>query len=358
MGYVSNRVIVPFGWMDPRNAVMSLKGRAFGLIVAIAWLGFGPIAAGQGPPRPGSAVETWEVDTRACEQVMGSSPWPCLAVNRHDEASGALVRSDPSALLASMAGRPAVFLIHGNGYDDTQSIMEALLVRDQLASLGGLPEGTMFVILDWPSERSLRSLVRDLNEKARRSRIAAYHLARFLEAAPANSMICLMGQSDGARIALTTMHLLSGDELKPFLTEPGVRLDSGRPDLRLRGVSLEAAAGHHWLDPGERLEGALPNCEALLNLWNKGDLALSFYVYGSYTGLKRPLGLVGLSRRDRRKLGPLVDRVEEIDHDSLSGRRHTLFTRALTYPFVGPRIAAYTSFADVSEGLGKRFKTR
>jgi hypothetical protein len=331
---------------------MPLKVLAIALSLAI---GLGSVATGQEPSR---FVETWEVDTRACEQVMGSSPWPCLAVNRIDGSGGVLVRESPSSLLASMAGRPAVFLIHGNNYDDTESIMEALLVRDQLASLGGLPEGTLFVVFDWPSERTRRSLVRDLNEKARRSRIAAYHLARFLEAAPGGSMICLMGQSDGARIALTTMHLLSGDELRPFLAEPGARLDQGRPDLRLRCVALEAAAGHHWLDPGERLEGTLPSCEALLNLRNRGDFALSVYIYGSFTGPKRPLGLLGLTPRDRNRLGPLADRVEDIDHHSLSGRDHTLFTRALTYPCVARRIAAYTSFGDVSAGLGKEFKTR
>ncbi len=337
---------------------MSLKGRAFALTVAIVWIGFGSFTNAQGPLRHGSTVETWEIDTRACEQVMGSSPWPCVAVNRLDEASGTLVRADPSSLLASLAGRPAVILIHGNGYEDPESIEEALRVRDLLAAAGGLPEGALFIVFDWPSERTLRSLVRDLNEKARRSRIAAYHLARFLEAAPGGSTICLMGQSDGARIALTTLHLLSGDELRPFLAEPGARLDSGRPDLRLRCVALEAAAGHHWLDPGERLEGTLPTCEALLNLRNRRDLALSVYIYGGFTGPKRPLGLLGLTPRDRRRLGPLADRVEDINHHSLSGRGHILFTKALTYPCVAARIAAYTSFSDVSDGLGKRFETR
>jgi hypothetical protein len=344
--------------MEPRNAVMILKGRAFALIFALGWTGFGSIAVGQGPPRPGATVETWEIDTRNCEQVMGSSPWPCLAVNRIDEASGSLVRVDPGSLLSSMAGRPTVFLIHGNGYDDTQSIMEGLFVRDLLAAAGGLPEGALFVIVDWPSERTLRSLVKDLNEKARRSRIASYHFARFLELAPAESMICLMGQSDGARVALTTMHLLSGEELRRFLNEPGAQLDSGRPDLRLRCVALEAATGHNWLNPGERQEGVLPNCEALLNLWNDRDFALRVFVFGSYTGLQPALGEVGLTRRDRRKLGPLVGRVEDIDHHSLSGRDHTLYTKALTFPYVAQRIAAYTSFGDVSDGLGTQYKTR
>ena len=336
---------------------MTRLSLAFALIVATTAIGSTRPSFAQCPPRPGSAVETWEIDTRACEQEMGTSPWACLAVRRYD-GSGGSARVDPSALLASMAGRPVVILVHGNGYDDPDSDEEAITIRDRLAGLGGLPEGTLFVIFDWPSERSLRSLVRDLGEKARRSRVAAYHLARFLEASPEGSTVCLMGQSYGGRIALTTMHLLAGSELRAFFGEPGAQLDSARPDLRLRCVALEAAAGHHWLDPGERLEGALTHCEAFLNLRNERDLALSVYVYGSFTGPKRPLGLLGLTQRNRRRLGPLADRVEDIEHHALSGRRHTLFPRALTYPCVARRIAAYTSFSDVSDGLGGQFKAR
>jgi hypothetical protein len=336
---------------------MTRQSLAFALTVAVGWIGSTRPSLAQGPPLSGSAVETWEIDTRACPQEMGTSPWACMAVRRIDGAGGS-VRVDPSALLASMAGRPVVMLIHGNGYDDKDSDEEGFTIRDRLAGLGGLPEGTLFVIFDWPSERTLRNLARDLSEKARRSRVAAYHLARFLEASPEGSSICLMGQSYGGRIALTVMHLLSGAELKPFLREPGAQLNSSRPDLRLRCVALEAAAGHHWLDPGERLEGALTDCEAFLNLRNERDLALSVYVYGSFTGPKRALGLLGLTERNRRRLGPLAERVEDIEHHALSGRRHTLFPRALTYPCVARRIAAYTSFSDVSAGLGGKFEAR
>ena len=226
---------------------MTRLSLAFALIVATTAIGSTRPSFAQCPPRPGSAVETWEIDTRACEQEMGTSPWACLAVRRYD-GSGGSARVDPSALLASMAGRPVVILVHGNGYDDPDSDEEAITIRDRLAGLGGLPEGTLFVIFDWPSERSLRALVRDLGEKARRSRVAAYHLARFLEASPEGSTVCLMGQSYGGRIALTTMHLLAGSELRAFFGEPGAQLDSARPDLRLRCVALEAAAGHHWLE--------------------------------------------------------------------------------------------------------------
>jgi hypothetical protein len=102
----------------------------------------------------------------------------------------------------------------------------------------------------------------------------------------------------------------------------------------------------------------LPICEALLNLRNSGDYALAVYVFGSYTGLRPALGKVGLQPHDLKQLGPLKDRVEEINHHSYSGADHTLFTQALTYPEVAQRIAAYTSWSDVSDRLGTRYSTR
>jgi hypothetical protein len=310
-----------------------------------------------GVASPPSAIETWIVHTRACDQTMGSNPWPSIAVARLDESGWPLHGSEPEALLGRMAGRPSVILIHGNGYTYRESTGEALQVRAQLEALGGLTPETLFIVFDWPSERIRPLLEVDLNEKARRSRVAGYHLARFLQASPPNSVICLMGQSDGGRVALGTMHLLSGAELPRFLNEPAGQLTSGRGDLRLRGVILEAAVGHTWLNPGDRLGSALPTCEALLNLRNSGDYALAVFILGAYTGLHPALGMVGLSSHDLKKLGPLKDRVEEINHHSLSGRDHTLFTRALTYPVVAQRIAAYTSWADVSDGAGKRYST-
>ena len=343
--------------MEPRDRLMTRLSLAFALIVATTAIGSTRPSLTQGLPRPGSAVETWEIDTRACEQEMGTSSWACLAVRRYD-GSGGSARVDPSALLASMAGRPVVILVHGNGYDDPDSDEEAITIRDRLAGLGGLPEGTLFVIFDWPSERSLRSLVRDLGEKA-----------------PVEGRGVSPGEVPGG-VARGLDGLPDGPELRradrPDDDAPARRLRVEGVLWRARGAArlgqarpsapLRSSGGRRRSplarDPGERLEGALTHCEAFLNLRNERDLALSVYVYGSFTGPKRPLGLLGLTQRNRRRLGPLADRVEDIEHHALSGRRHTLFPRALTYPCVARRIAAYTSFSDVSDGLGGQFKAR
>ncbi|WP_422928288.1 alpha/beta hydrolase [Singulisphaera sp. PoT] len=299
---------------------------------------------------PGSGVETWVVHTRACEEAAGSNPWPNLAVGRLDESGGPLHGTDPEALLERMAGRPTVILVHGNAYTYRESTKEAIEIRAKLEAIGGFAPDSLFVIFDWPSERIDRDFVVDLNEKARRARIAGYHLARVLQAAPPQSRICLMGQSDGGRIVLSTTHLLSGAEIRPFLREPSLQLSNGRRDLRIRCIALDSASAHHWLNPGERLEHTLPTCEALLNLPNRCDYALSVYVFGRYTGIKGALGSVGLTHSDRKRIGPLMSKVEEIDHHHQSKFKHTTFPEALTYPDVAPRIAAYTSWGDIQAG--------
>ncbi|WP_435009033.1 alpha/beta hydrolase [Tundrisphaera lichenicola] len=296
---------------------------------------------------PASQVETWIVHTRACEQSMGSNPWPAINVGRLDEQGGPLRAVEPEGLLSRMTGRPTVFLIHGYGYTHKVAVEETIQVRAQLETLGGLGPDHLFVMFDWPSERAIPGLIRDLNEKARRSRIAGYHLARFLQAAPEGSRVCLLGQSDGGRVALTSLHLLSGSVLPEFGREPSAQLSSGRADLRLRAVALEAAIEHDWLNPGDRLGGALPISEAFLNLYNSRDSALSVYALGQYTGFGAALGRVGFKRRDLERLGPLRDRVEQIDIHPMAGSDHSLYTRALTFPIVAGRVADFASWREL-----------
>jgi hypothetical protein len=295
-----------------------------------------------------STVETWVVHTRAVEQTAASDPWESIAAGRLDETGGPLDGTKPEALLARMAGRTSIVLIHGNGYTYRHSVEEAVTVRAQLESLGGIAQDSLFIIYDWPSDRVLPGIVFDLNEKSRRSRIAGYHLARFLQAAPLDSRVCLLGHSDGGRIALSTSHLLSGAEIPPFWSESALQLTGGRPDLHLRCVLLETAAGHHWLNPGERLGHALDLPEGVLNLYNTGDLALAVYIFGAYTGLRPALGRVGLSEHDRRMIGPRAARFEQFNTNPWAGNRHTNFTEALEIPEAAERVARFTSWSDLT----------
>jgi Alpha/beta hydrolase of unknown function (DUF900) len=284
---------------------------------------------------------------------MGTDPWSSITIGRFDGLAVPLHGSPPEALLDRMAGRTSVFLIHGYGYGYRDAVEEAVNVRAQLEAAGGLPPETLFIVFDWPSERELRDLYTDLNEKSKRTRIAAYHLARFLQESPAGSQVCLFGQSDGGRLALTTMHLLSGAVLPPIFGEPSAQLSAGRPDLRFRCVALNAAAGHHWLNPGQRLDQAIPSCEALFNIYNSGDVALMFFILGRFTGFRSAIGRVGLTSHDMAALGEFSARVEQVNLNSRVGFSHTSFTQALGFADIADRIARYTSFSDLASPIQK-----
>jgi hypothetical protein len=93
-------------------------------------------------------------------------------------------------------------------------------------------------------------------------------------------------------------------------------------------------------------------CEALLNLRNCADYALSVYVLGVYTGPRPALGQVGLVASDLRRLGPLADRVEQVNLNSRVGFSHTTLPQALALPDIADRIARYTSWNAASGPAG------
>jgi hypothetical protein len=319
-----------------------------------------PTLKGPDDVAPGKAgaestgVETWMIHTRAAEQTTHSDFWRTVDVAQIDPAGGAPKPAPARTLINLMAGRTVVVLVHGNNYSYEASTREALRVRDELAGGGGFTRDALFIIFDWPSERLRPGLISDLNEKARRSRIAGSHLAMFLREAPPETRICLLGQSDGSRVILTSLHLLSGAPLTKFLREPEIHLESGRSDLHLRAVTLEAAVGHDWLNPDQRLGNAIGMTEGVLNLYNQFDYALAVYGLGQYTGLKSALGRSGLRPSDLRKLGDEACLVEQMELHSIGGLRHLIYVEALSDPEVLARVTRYTSWGPVPVDPGGR----
>jgi hypothetical protein len=207
-----------------------------------------------------------------------------------------------------------------------------------------LPD-TIVVAFDWPSQRVYRNDVRDVNEKGRRAYVAAYHLARFVQAFPGESRICMLGQSYGGRVVPSALHLLGGGALDSRDHDPAVALPAIRSDLHIRAILLAGASDHHWLDPGARLDHALHGCEAMLNLYNQRDEALRLYPYLFQSGHHHAIGKVGLSNGDFRRLGPLAARYAEHEVDALLGPEHSLLDAVANpqigwRPICGPRIPA------------------
>jgi hypothetical protein len=312
-------------------------------------------------PRPERVANFWIVDTRQCPQVMGTDPWSCLRV-RHFNADGDLVQVDPAALLSQTVGRPVLIQVQGSLTTPDIALGGLLWTHSWLERDGGILPGTVVIAFDWPSERIYENPIRDVNEKGRRAYIAGYHLARFVQAFPPQSRICLLGQSYGGRVVPSALHLLGGGALNSQDHDPDVALPGVRPDLHLRGVILGAASDHDWLDPGERLDHALLGCEAFLNLYNSRDEALRFYIGLRRSGHRHAIGKLGLKDRDFERLGPLAARYEEHDLNPLLGTEHTLLD-ATANRQISRWIAPYTWAPDpgplpARDGTGPRRRQR
>ena len=223
-------------------------------------------------PRPDRVANLWVVDTRETSASHGVRPLVDLACpafrlarescpGRSRRAISADVRSPNLDSGARSLTTPDIAL-------GGLLWSHAWLERD-----GGILPGTVMIAFDWPSQRIYRNDVRDINEKGPRTYIAGYHLARFVQAFPPESQICLLGQSYGGRVVPSALHLLGGGALNSQDHDEPVALPGVRSDLHLRGVILGGASDRNWLDPGERLDHTLLGCEAFLNLYNSRDEA-------------------------------------------------------------------------------------
>jgi hypothetical protein len=299
---------------------------------------FGP---GGFVPRPEILAKHWVIRTYDSPQTMGTEPWGGLQVFQVT-GPGALAPRDFAGLLGQATGGPVVFVVHGNLIAYDAAVNGSLWVHDRLDRLGALPPAAVVVGFDWPGEQVYRLDPRDLAEKQRRAFVAGYHLARVVQALPAGCPVTLIGHSDGGRAVAAALHLLGGGGLGAMsMRDPVARLPASRPDLRLRAVLVAAAVDRHWLDPGERLDRALPACEGLLNLYNRRDEALPLYPLDLRTDHRRAIGRVGLANRDFARLGPLAARYVEEDLRPIIGRDHSL-TGAVASPGVAARVAPYT----------------
>ena len=168
----------------------------------------------------------------------------------------------PADLFAQSVGHPVLIQVHGSLVTPDAAFGEMLWTHSWLGHNRSITPDTVVVEFDWPSQRVYRNDVKDINEKGRRAYVAAYHLARFVQAFPPGSRLCLLGQSYGGRVVPSALHLLGGGALNSQDRDPDVRLACRRADTHIRAVVLEGASDHDWLNPGRRLDRALPACEA------------------------------------------------------------------------------------------------
>jgi hypothetical protein len=135
------------------------------------------------------------------------------------------------------------------------------------------------------------------------------------------------------------MHLLGGGQFKGYRLPQ--ETDCGQ---RVRVVMAAAAVDRDWLDPGERFDRALPRTEALLNLINRRDWALGFYHLRSLSS-GRAVSRFGFQTEDYLRMGPLAQRIRQLDVTTTIGRNHT-WPSYYSAPSLARSISGYVYFQE------------
>lgn len=257
----------------------------------------------------------WIVSTRRAAQHRLDPPSSTLDYIRRQE-DGMLVASHAGAMQAELQpGTPVVIFVHGSFVPwDRQVDLARSTNRWIKAAAGGRPLHVVF--FDWPSDGPYTHFFPiDVTVRGERAEFNGLHLTWLISQLPAESPVCLVGHSHGARTVLSALHLSAGGSVQKLTFYGSV---GPRP---LRAVLAAAAVDHDWLNPGERFDLVLRRSE-VMNLRNRCDPALTFYPLSR--PFSRPsLANVGFTDLDRAEMGPLAYRAIELDVTDLVGRSHT-----------------------------------
>jgi hypothetical protein len=280
----------------------------------------------------------WVISTRKC--VQSTTPCDADACTEYfyRGPSGQIEPKTAADFYQSLnPAIPVCFMIHGSLIDWEQNLREGHATYEWLKQAA--PEAPFqLVLFTWPSERSLGLLVPvDFSVLGRRSSFNGLYLGRVLSRVPATISVSLIGHSHGARLAVSSLHLLGGGQIDGFRLTP--QQQSGP---RIRTVLAAAAMDHQWLDPGQRYDKALPRTDSLLNLKNQTDVPLILYPFPMLLGYDS-LGRAGFNWYDRYALGPEFEKIRNVDVTFLLGVRH-VWPRFHDHPEIARMLAPYVFF--------------
>ncbi|MEZ6127539.1 MAG: hypothetical protein R3C59_02585 [Planctomycetaceae bacterium] len=290
-----------------------------------------------------SASETgfWFLNTHHSPQSF-DAPGPrfCPGVSRFECGRGFQPSGFQTLRDSLEPGVPVCIMVHGSFVDTPSFCRESQQTWHWLESAShGQP--MQMIYFHWPSYRMLTPLVAfDVNILGRRAARNGYYLAELIQHLPPESPVCLIGHSHGTRVIASCLHLLAGGAVQG-VCHPYARVN-GRS---IRTVFTGSAIDHHWLNPGQRYDRALCSTECLLNMTNCKDPALWTYPFRLPLLVRPALGKTGLTAGDRRRLGPMGNRVYDYDVSQAIGASH-LWPYYFQQPGLAMAIRNYVYFPD------------
>jgi len=288
---------------------------------------------------PRCPAETyWIISLRCCPQKTPCPICPNCVDFLCCTPDGCMRRSDHGQFLASLLPRvPVCLMIHGSyvTWQDVPNDAQSTFCWLR----GAAPQLPLnYVYVTWPSDPTLPPF--DIQGLGRKSARNGFQLATLIQTIPCDHPVSFIGHSHGARMTLSTLHLLGGGVVQGYslAQPPGA-------SHRFRAVLGAAAVDHHWMNPGERYGCSMRVTECLLNFRSRHDGALSLYPFRRPFS-KAALGKKGLTKKDIRKLGPLACRIAECDVTPYV-KNHHFWQYYNGHPALALSAVPYVYFPDV-----------
>ncbi|MDA1017599.1 MAG: alpha/beta hydrolase [Planctomycetota bacterium] len=251
----------------------------------------------------------WIVSSRHCPQRPDRECIACRLEFARRTSDCCLNRSTETGFRTWLKpGVPVCIVVHGSFVSSRAAIIDSHNTYRWLRSAA--PNRSLQVVFfTWPSNELAIGVLPSVEVSilGKRSALNGLHLTNLLAMIPPSCPVSMIGHSHGARLVLSSLHLLGGGSVQGF--KLNCDLACGR---RFRAILAAAAVDHHWLNPGERYDRALCVTECLVNLRNSLDLPLMLYP------LRKPFGREALARRgftrgDAARLGASLQKVHEFD---------------------------------------------
>ena len=298
-------------------------------------------------PSPGTPMigscdtpDYWVVSSREAVQhrLKRREDWTLDVYHR--QIGGQTVQSSLGAMTQHISpGVPVLICIHGSFVDAESNFRESAETYQWIRNAAPhLPLQVIF--FSWPSDGPYTYVTPlDVAIRGERAEFNGFHVAQVVSALPASCPVSFLGHSHGCRVILSALHIAAGGSIQNLC----FRYDMGA-GRRYRAVLAAAAVDHNWLNPGERYDGSLRRCEALLTLINRDDIPIAVYPFHR-PGAARALARVGLTERDRVRLGDQACKARELDVTSLVGSDH-LWPAYFRCPRIATCIAPYVYFEE------------
>lgn len=309
--------------------------------------GLDPRQPAESMPQVGGCSDGfWFVSTHLSPQSF-DDPCPKFrpCVSRYEDCSS-FRRTGFHELSASLIpGMPVCLFVHGSFVDMPSAGKESICTWKWLRD-AGVGQPMQMIYLYWPSFKKMSLTVQcDVNQLGRQAARNGYYLAELLQHIPRECPVCLIGHSHGTRVIASGLHLMAGGAVQR-IRHPFARVNG----LRIRSVFVASALDHDWLNPGHKYDRALCSTECLLNMTNRHDRALRIYPLRLPLISRRALGLKGLSKWDRSRLGPNGRKVLDYDVTPAIGNEH-LWPYYFSNPGLAMAMRNYVYFPEQSQAI-------